>query len=286
MEEVPNSPQSTFEFSEIQIAVDKLNNELFIQSYIDYVDDLDSIISVSVQLYSYYNGGYHSIGEYNLYDDGSNGDIISENGRYSILTSAEELDFTDVEPSIKLINMENSFQLSESIPDSLEIEVVVSGKLMKADFMAVDTWGNMATNSQYVNVSNNYIEIQVDSDNMYKDIYPDDDELCERDTEFTSNGLVHYFNIVDNERYGSSNNFSYFIKIPFRPLDECGGTGEVLFSFVLHDLDFGNCVSSDLEGCTINVMDNSEYTLWVHGCGDGICMSNYENSLTCSEDCQ
>ena len=90
MKEVPSSSQSTFEFSEIQIAVDKLNNELYIQSYIDYFDDLDSIISVKVlQLYSYYNGGYYSIGEYNLYDDGSNGDIISENGRYSILTSAE-----------------------------------------------------------------------------------------------------------------------------------------------------------------------------------------------------
>ena len=101
---------------------------------------------------------------------------------------------------------------------------MVSGKLMRADFTAIDTWGSFASHIEYVNVSNNYIEIQVNSDNMYKDIYPFDDELCERDTGFTNDGLVHYFNIFKNERYGSSNNFSYFIKIPFRPLDECGGT--------------------------------------------------------------
>ena len=214
VEEIPISQNITFEFSEFQIAVDKLNDELFIQAFIDYFEDTDSIQAVSVHLNSYYNGGYHSIGEFALHDDGSNGDIISGNRRYSILTSAEALDFTDVEPSIKLINIDNNFQLLESSPDSLDIEIVVSGKLMRADFTAIDTWGNFASHTEYVNISNNYIEIQVNSDNMYKDIYPFDDELCERDNGFTNDGLVHYFNIVKNERYGSGGNFSYFTKIP------------------------------------------------------------------------
>ena len=79
--------------------------------------------------------------------------------------------------------------------------------------------------------------------------------------------------------------FHILQKYPFRPLNECGGTGEVLLNIVLHDLDFGICVSSQDDGCTLNVMDSSEFTLWVHGCGDSICMSNFENNFNCSVDC-
>jgi len=280
------SPNNTFEFSDIQITVDKLNNELFIQTFINYFENTDSIETVTVQLNSYFNGSYHSIGEYELNDDGENGDFIKNNGRFSTLTTAENLDFTDVEPEIKSINMGNSFQLSESELTYLNIEVIVSGKPIRADFTAIDVWGNVATYSEYSNVSNNYIEIQVDTDSMYKDIFPDDDELCERETGFTNNGLAYYFNIFENQRYNNGNYFLYSTEIPFRPINECGGTGEVLFSFLLHDLDFGNCVSSDLQDCNLNIMDMEEFTLWVYGCGDGICMTDFENSISCNEDCQ
>ena len=287
MEEIPSSHNTTFEFSEIQIAVDKLNNELFIQSYIDYFDDLDSIVSVNAQLYSYYNGGYHFIGEYPLNDDGIDGDFIKKNGRYSILTTSEELDFTDVISEIKLVNMENSFQLSSYEYTYIDIEVIVSGKPIRADFMAVDVWGNVAKYSEYSNVSNNYLEIQVNTDNMYKDIYPDEDEVCIRE-QFTNDGYFHLENgnIYLNERINNSSNYSYQTKIPFRPLNECGSTGEARIKFVLHDLDFGTCNATLTESCTSNIMDYSESTLWVHGCGDSICISNFENSSTCIEDCQ
>jgi hypothetical protein len=137
-----------------------------------------------------------------------------------------------------------------------------------------------------MNLSNTYIEIQINTDGMFKDKYPNDESICEREWNLTNYGFRNYFNIVNNSQLGSSNNFSYSTKIPFRPLDECGGTGEAFFIFNVHDMDFSNCLSTETTTCSGNLISTTERSLIISGCGDNYCTDIYENNLNCSEDCE
>ena len=275
-----------FSIENVQVEVDKFENELFLQAEINYWNGFENITSVRAELSVYQNGGYQSIGNFDLYDNGENGDIISENGIYSLLTTTEELIIVDVEPEIKSINMGSHYELAQSESDSLLIELTVSGKSLRVTFTAEDLEGVIAQYIEYTNLSNTYIEIQINADGMFKDKYPNDENICEREWNLTNYGFRHYFNIVSSSQLGSSNNFTYSTKIPFRPLNECGGTGEAIFKFNVHDMDFSNCLSTETTTCSGNLISTTERSLIISGCGDGYCTSIYENSASCSEDCQ
>jgi len=282
--EVSLQSSSHFSIENIQVEVDKFENELFLQAEIGYWNGLENIVSVHAEMSVYQNGGYQSLGNFDLYDNGENGDIIPENGIYSLLTTAEELIIVDVVPEIKSINMASHYQLAQSESDSLDIELIVSGKLLKVIFTAEDIEGVSAQYSDYTNLSNTYIEIQINSDEMFKDVDSNDD--CDRQWNQTNNDFLYYFNIVNNSQLGSSNNFSYSTKIPFRPLDECGGTGEALFKFNIHDMDFSNCLSTETNACLGNLTSTIDRSLIITGCGDDYCTPIYESSSSCSEDCE
>ena len=286
MNEVILEPSTHFEIENVQIEVDKFENELFLQAEVDYWDDIENIAFVKAELSVYQNGVYELLGIFDLFDNGQNGDIISENGIYSLLTTAEEIIIIDVEPEIKYINMASHYQLAQSESDSLSIELTVSGKLLKVVFTAVVSETISANFTKYINLSNTYIEIQINADGMYKDKFPNDEDICEREWNLTNYGFLHYFNIVNYSQLGSSNNFTYSTKIPFRPLDECGGTGEASFKFNVHDMDFSNCLSTDGNACLGNFTSSIERSLIITGCGDGYCTSIYESSTSCPEDCQ
>jgi len=269
-----------------QVEVDKFENELFLQAEVTHNNNISNIVSVTTEL-SIYNGGiYNFLGSFILYDNGQHGDIIPGNGIYSLLTTAEELIIIDVEPEINSINMASHYQLAHSESDSLEIELTVGGKLLKVIFTAEDINGVSTQYTEYINLSNTYIEIQINSDGMYKDKYPNDEDICEREWNLTNYGFLHYFNIVNYSQLGSTNNFTYSTKIPFRSLGECGGTGEAFFKFNVHDMDFSNCLSSQTNACLGNLTSTIERSLIISGCGDNYCTDIYENSLNCSEDCE
>ena len=284
--EVSLKTSDHFSIENVHVEVDKFENELFLQVEIDYWNEFENIVSVQAELSVFQNGGYESLGSFDLYDNGENGDIIPENGIYSLLTTAEELIIIDVEPEIKSINMASHYELAQSDSDSLDIELTVSGKLLKVIFTAKDIEGVIAQHTEYMNLSNTYIEIQINADGMYKDKYPTDENICEREWNLTNDGFRHYFNIVSSSQLGSSNNFTYSTKIPFRPLDECGGTGEAFFIFNVHDMDFSNCLSTETTTCSGNLISTTERSLIISGCGDNYCTDIYENSLNCSEDCE
>ena len=286
MNEIILEPSTHFEIENVQIEVDKFENELFLQAEVDYWDDIENIAFVKAELSVYQNGGYESLGIFDLFDNGQNGDIISENGIYSLLTTAEEIIIIDVEPEIKYINMASHYQLAQSESDSLSIELTVSGKLLKVVFTAVVSETISANFTKYINLSNTYIEIQINADGMYKDKFPNDEDICEREWNLTNYGFLHYFNIVNYSQLGSSNNFTYSTKIPFRPLDECGGTGEASFKFNIHDMDFSSCLSTEINTCSANLISTTNSSLIISGCGDNYCTSIYENSASCSEDCE
>ena len=150
----------------------------------------------------------------------------------------------------------------------------------------VDIDGVSAQNTKYMNLSNTYIEIQINADGMYNDKYPNDENICEREWNLTDYGFLYYFNIINYSQSGNSNNFIYSTKIPFRPLDECGGTGEALFKFNVHDMDFSNCLSTETNACLVNLTSTIERSLIITGCGDDYCTSIYESSASCPEDCE
>jgi hypothetical protein len=284
--EVSLKTSDHFSIENVQVEVDKFENELFLQAEIDYWNEFENIVSVQAELSVFQNGGYESLGSFDLYDNGKNGDIIPENGIYSLLTTAEELIIVDVEPEIKSINMASHYELAQSESDSLSIELTVSGKSLRVTFTAEDVEGASAQFTKYMNLSNTYIEIQINTDGMFKDKYPNDESICERERNLTNYGFRNYFNIVNNSQLGSSNNFSYSTKIPFRPLDECGGAGEAFFIFNVHDMDFSNCLSTETTTCSGNLISTTERSLIISGCGDNYCTDIYENSLNCSEDCE
>jgi len=285
-------PSTYFDIKNVQVEVDRFEdseNGLYLQAEVDYWNGIDNIAFVQAELSIYQSGGYQSIGSFNLFDDGSaggNGDIIPGNGIYSLLTTAENLLIIEVEPEIKSINMASHYELAQSESDSLEIELTVSGKLLRVIFTAEDIDGISTQFTEYTNLSNVYIEIQINADGMYNDKYPNDENLCEREWNLTNYGFLYYFNIVSSSELGSSNNFSYSTKIPFNPIDECGGTGEALFKFNVHDMDFSNCISTETNACLGNSTSSIEHSLIITGCGDGYCTSIYESSTSCSEDCE
>lgn len=286
MNEIILEPSTHFEIENVQIEVDKFENELFLQAEVDYWDGIENIAFVKAELSVYQNGVYELLGIFDLFDNGQNGDIISENGIYSLLTTAEEIIIIDVEPEIKYINMASHYQLAQSESDSLSIELTVSGKLLKVVFTAVVSETISANFTKYINLSNTYIEIQINADGMYKDKFPNDEDICEREWNLTNYGFLHYFNITNYSQLGSSNNFTYSTKIPFRPLDECGGTGEASFKFNIHDMDFSSCLSTEINTCSANLISTTNSSLIISGCGDNYCTSIYENSASCSEDCE
>ena len=284
--EVTLEPSSHFEIEKVQVEVDKFENELFLQADIDHWNGNENIASVQAELSVYQNGGYETLGSFVLFDNGQNGDIIPENGIYSLLTTAEELIIVDVEPEIKSINMVSYYELAQSESDSLSIELTVSGKSLRVIFNADDIEGVSAQFTKYINLSNTYIEIQINADGMYNDKYPEDDNICDREWSLSDYGFLHYFNIVASSQLGSSNNFTYSTKIPFRPLDECGGTGEALFTFNVHDMDFSNCLSTEANTCSENLISTIERSLIISGCGDNYCTDVYESNTSCAEDCE
>ena len=286
MSEVIIEPPTHFDIENVQVEVDKFENELFLQAEVDYWNGNENIISVQAELSIYQSGGFQSIGSFNLADDGQDGDIIPGNGIYSLLTTANQLDISDIEAEIKSINMAIHYELSQSENDSLGIELTVSGKLLKVIFTAEAIEGISTQYTEYVNLSNTYIEIQINADEMYKDKYPDDENICEREWNLTDYGFLYYFNIINYSQLGNSNNFTYSTKIPFRPLDECGGTGEALFKFNVHDMDFSNCLSTETNACLGNLTSAIESSLIITGCGDNYCTSIYESSTSCPEDCE
>ena len=290
--EVTLEPSTHFRIENVQVEVDRFEdseNGLYLQAEVDYWNGIDNIAFVQAELSIYQSGGYQSIGSFNLFDDGSaggNGDIIPGNGIYSLLTTAENLLIIEVEPEIKSINMASHYELAQSESDSLSIELTVSGKSLRVTFTAENIEGVSAQFTKYMNLSNMYFEIQINTDGMFKDKYPNDESICEREWNLTNYGFLYYFNIVSSSQLGSSNNFTYSTKIPFRPLDECGGTGEAFFIFNVHDMDFSNCLSTETTTCSGNLISTTERSLIISGCGDNYCTDIYENSLNCSEDCE
>jgi len=252
------------------VQIDRSNNELYIQVELSGDINSDSIDSVKVNL-EYIGGvGIDYKNDFLLYDNGQNGDVIANNGIYTLIDQADKVSNTDEQAEIINVNFPTSFELNDLDGSVIPFSITIKGK----KYLAIATLfrnNSISALEKYINIDNTSLAIQINK----KDLYIDDanTEVCDRvpniygDTfypisfdwpEATSNGLNNYF--------------TYESGFSVESMNECASTGVSIFKFILNDSDTNESVSS-------------EKSILIYGCGDSICHSNYENISLCPGDC-
>ena len=257
------------------IELDRFENELYLQVETNQQESQEFIKNVFVGLTYKRDNIFEYSEEFQLYDNATNGDLIPSNGIYTLLTSADTVILPNVTPEIESITMEQNFKLDETNSDSLDISVTVYGKSFLITSSISDIFNITTQSSQYVNLDNSYIELMINTDYMFID-NPSTEE-CDRsyNDNTNPNSFESYFEWANGILLDSNTNqFVFSTQIPFRSLNDCGGTGKAIFRFILHDLDTNSeIVAEDIE-------------LIIYGCGDGLCEAGIEDINTCHEDCQ
>ena len=257
------------------IELDRFENELYLQVETNQQESQEFIKNVFVELTYKGDDIFEYSEEFQLYDNATNGDLIPFNGIYTLLTSADTVILPNVTPEIESITMEQNFKLDETNSDSLDISVAVYGKSFLITSSISDIFNITTQSSQYVNLDNSYIELMINTDYMFID-NPSTEE-CDRsyNDNPNPNSFESYFEWANGILLDSNTNqFVFSTQIPFRSLNDCGGTGKAIFRFILHDLDTNSeIVAEDIE-------------LIIYGCGDDVCESSLEDTSSCPGDCQ
>ena len=258
------------------IELDRFENELFFQVETNQYISQDLIQSVSVEL-TYFGDNIHQYSEiFQLYDNATNGDLITSNGIYTLLTTADTVSLPEIDPGIIDIDIPNYFQLHKTKEDSMDISVIILGKTFKVTSEVINSLNMVIKKSQIVNLDNSDIEIYINNDFLYKDRI-ENNNVCFR--EQASNPNLNNFWLYNTLRYGSPskthlNQFSFNQTVRYKAVNDCGGYGKVYFRFKLIDWDTGvGTTSSNIE-------------LLIYGCGDDYCTLEFEDSNTCPEDCR
>ena len=271
-----SEPESEkIEIINTSIELDRFENELFFQIETNQNYSQNFIHEVFMELI-YIGDVVHDYSKtFKLYDNGANGDLISSNGIYTLLTHADTVVLPVIDPKIKNIDMAENFMLDETDPDSLDISVTINGKVFRCIASVLDIFNETTFLNTNVNLDNSYIELMINSDYMYMD--NPQTSVCDRSQKGTPDpdAFESYFEWENGIPSNSnSNQFVFSTQIPFRSLSDCGGTGKAIFRFILHDLDTDSEIIAD------------DIELIIYGCGDGICELGLEDTNSCPGDCQ
>ncbi|MAP62024.1 MAG: hypothetical protein CMF82_03635, partial [Candidatus Marinimicrobia bacterium] len=107
---IQNNSRSTIQ--NLIVNLDRTSNEIYIQ--VETALDLGTIDSVTVDL-EYAGGiGIDYTNSFTLYDNGQNGDIIADNGIYTLIDSADNVDIPDEQSEIVYINFPSYFALNQT----------------------------------------------------------------------------------------------------------------------------------------------------------------------------
>ena len=269
-------PESkNIEILNTSIELDRFENELYLQIETNQNYSQNFIHEVFMEL-TYIGDVVHDYSKtFKLYDNGENGDLISSNGIYTLLTHADTVVLPDIDPEITNIDMAENFMLDEIDPDSLDVSVTINGKAFRYIASVLDIYNKTTFLNTNVNLDNSYIELMINSDYMYMD--NPQTSACDRSQKETPdpNTFESYFEWANGTlSESSSNQFVFSTQIPFRSLNDCGGTGKAIFRFILHDLDTNSEIIAD------------DIELIIYSCGDGVCESGLEGTSSCPEDCQ
>jgi len=252
------------------VQIDRANDELYIQ--VETANDLDVEMIDSVKVNIEYAGGVGL--DYNdnflLYDDGTNGDIIPDNGIFTLISQVNSVSIPDEQAEIINVNFPSSFRLDETEMEVIPFSLTIRGKKYLVTVSLFEN-SNEHILAEYINIDNTALEIQINK----KDLYIDDanTEICDRVP--NTYGDIFYpisFDWPDATSSGLNNYFTYESGFSVSSMSDCGSTGSSIFKFILNDLDMNESVSQ-------------EKTIIIFGCGDGICEEEYEDNMSCSEDC-
>ena len=271
-----SEPESEkIEILNTSIELDRFENELFFQIETNQNYSQNFIHEVFMEL-TYIGDVVHDYSKtFKLYDNGENGDLISSNGIYTLLTHADTVVLPDIDPEIKNIDMAENFMLDETDPDSLDISITINGKAFQCLASVLDIFNETTFLNKNVNMDNSYIELMINTDYMFIDNFST--EECDRSQKEIPDpyAFESYFEWANGIPSNSnSNQFVFSTQIPFRSLSDCGGTGKAMLRFILHDLDTDSDIIAD------------DIELIIYGCGDGVCESDLENTSSCPGDCQ
>ena len=273
----PASNSNDITFNNMYFDFDKETGKIFLQ-----LDALNStaynIDSVYVKM-EYANNPSAFSKIFFLNDSGSNGDQISDNGIYSLLS--DELELTSAPQEIYTVNMPDVFLLDTSETDTLYIDLFVSGEIYNLVYGVQLNNGVSYEESKSVNLDNARIQYYIDRDLMCIDNASTD--VCDRECVIDDSGNILEINsagystddtwIIDKYSDVIGSYLRYSTSIPMRPVDECGGTGYALFRFDIENLD------------SEEVYSVSDYQLMISGCGDDWCSPNIEDYENCPQDC-
>ena len=255
------------------VDINRSNNELYIQVEIDESVDAATINSVTVNLEYIGGSGIDYSNDFSLYDNGENGDIIANNGIYTLIDLADVILVPDEQSEIKSINFPSYFELSKSEFSLIPIVITITGKKYLATVNVVAN-DNSFVSEQIINIDNTKLEIENTRNNLYID--DPDTEICDR---IAGKGIyqenIFYsisFDRLDAISTGLNNNFIYETAFTVDSMDDCGSTGLSTFRFILNDLDTNESISQ-------------ERSIIIFGCGDEICEDTYEDYLSCPKDC-
>ena len=275
VQSITEAESKNIEILNTSIELDRFENELYLQIETNQNYSQNFIHEVFMEL-TYIGDDIHEYSEsFQLYDNGTNGDIISSNGIYTLLTTADIVVLPDIDPEITNIDMAGNFMLDETNPDSLDISVTINGKAFRYIASVIDIYNKTTFLDKNVNLDNSYIELMINSDYMHMD--NPQTSVCDRSQKETPdpNAFESYFEWANGIPSNSnSNQFVFSTQIPFHSLSDCGGTGRAIFRFILHDLDTDTAIIAD------------DIELIIYGCGDGVCESSLENTSSCPGDCQ
>ena len=146
------------------IELDRFENELYLQVETNQQESQEFIKNVFVELSYIGDDIYEYSDVFQLYDNGTNGDLIPFNGIYTILTTADTVVLPEIESEIIEINMPNNFQLHQTESDSMDISVLIYGKAFRVTSEIVNSFNQITKDSQIINLNNNRIMLQ----NLFK----------------------------------------------------------------------------------------------------------------------
>ena len=274
VQDIAQPENQPIEIVKTSIDLDRCSSskQLFIQVETNQQQSQELIQNVFVEL-NYVGDNIHTYNKtFQLYDNGINGDLISANGIYTLLTHADTVLMPDIDPKLINIDMPTSFELNQTEIDTMDISALIEGKAFNAITRIVDQYNINIEKSIIVNLDNSYVSIEYKKDDFW-DGNKNNEGICEWEgpnPNSTYTELTYFYESGPLEE--NSNNFELFTKIPFNSIKDCGGTGKVSFRFILVD-----CYT--LKSDTISTM------LTIYGCGDGVCESDHEDSSSCSQDC-
>lgn len=270
----------TLNIDNLETEEDESINELYLQVELSEKNNINDIDSVLISLEYVGSSSLEYNENFKLYDDGTHGDIIENNGVYTLVDLAEKVQVPEDDLQITSIDFPDYIEVQPTEYISVGYSVLVKGKKYLAT-VYIFTKTELLTYSEYINLDNTKIAIEKNNAGLYMDL-DDSDEECTWELS-PDPPPSDYFEplkdmggnpiVLPDAKQSGDDYFVYEDSFQVWPLTLCQATGTLIWRFKL--------ISKENENSEIY----KDKTFILYGCGDGICTEYYESKSLCPEDC-